>query len=390
MNYILSNSVSLNSELINGIENYYLEANSKKDRIFKINKTIYDFTLCFKECTTFKNVLKNYKEKLQIKEKESFLVLENTLRNFFNQLISEGVLIKEGEKSPTFKRTFLFKKENLIGDYKITELIANNKVTDVYLVKKKNKYFVAKLLNTNKVLSEKKLKKYQNLLKLEHSFLQKFNSTFINKTYGYHSTNNFDYIVLEYVKGLTIYKFIKQNRPKLKAREHLILEILKAFSIIHKKNVYHGDIHFGNILATKNSKIKVIDFGLSNNVEISDLELKHNIKKRNGGVHYFIPPERIIKEGSFKNKFTVVTSFSAEVYQLGMICYYILFYKEIFNSETWKEHIHDKLNFDIEKDSMFINRKRLNKFHKLIIRSLQTNPDERFKNASEMLKFITQ
>ncbi|WP_347173148.1 protein kinase family protein [Polaribacter uvawellassae] len=390
MNYILSNSVSLNAEFINGIECYYLETNSKKYKTFKINKSIYDFTLCFKECNTFKNVLKEYKESLQIKDKESLLVLENALKNFFDQLISERVLIKEGTKSLTFERTFLFKKEQSIGAYKIIENLANNRLTDVYLVKKGTVFFVIKLLNPTKIFSEKHLIKYKNLLRLEHSFLQKFNSPFINKTIGYYSTNKFDYIVLEYIKGLNIYKFIKKNKPKLKEREQLILEILKAFSIIHKKNVYHGDIHFGNILVTKNNKIKIIDFGLSNNVETSELELKHNIRKRNGGVHYFIPPERIIKDGNFKKKYTTVASFSAEVYQIGMICYSILFYKELFNSETWKDHIQDKLNFDIEKDTMFINRKRLNKFHRLIIKSLKINPEERFKDAPEMLKFITQ
>ena len=69
------------------------------------------------------------------------------------------------------------------------------------------------------------------------------------------STNNKDKIQMEYVEGKRVVKLLDSDPSIAK-------EIAKSVSIMHSKNIVHGDLTTSNMILS-NNKIILIDFGLS-------------------------------------------------------------------------------------------------------------------------------
>jgi serine/threonine-protein kinase len=94
------------------------------------------------------------------------------------------------------------------------------------------------------------------------------------------------YIILEYINGNSLHRFLKETHLLTKTIcFRIIKDILQAFSSLHKKKLIHGDIHSSNILITEDSSVKIIDMGLTVNVE----EIEKNELVKFGGVIFYMP-----------------------------------------------------------------------------------------------------
>lgn len=82
------------------------------------------------------------------------------------------------------------------------------------------------------------------------------------------------YLVLEYVKGLSLYKYIKEKKSGLgEGQTRLIFrQILDALVYLHQRNIAHRDIKLDNIIITgveegddnsQPKRVKVIDLGFA-------------------------------------------------------------------------------------------------------------------------------
>ena len=94
------------------------------------------------------------------------------------------------------------------------------------------------------------------------------------KFYDIQYYNNQRVLVLEYIEGLTLNKFLeKKPEPTLSQISNIFKKIQKGIICFWKKGIIHGDLHLENIIITKKGNPKIIDFGLSHFVT------KYNNKK---------------------------------------------------------------------------------------------------------------
>lgn len=137
-------------------------------------------------------------------------------------------------------------------------------------------------------------------------------------------------MMLEYVEGTSIRKFVQRHNPPLCDQYILIDKILSVFTHLHKNGVLHGDIHSSNFLVTIEKEPVLLDFDMARSVGSKGAKAT-----RIGGVYPYAPPERISTAPLeiFNRKQTTRT---AEVYQLGIICYLILYHELPFEGATWK------------------------------------------------------
>lgn len=138
-------------------------------------------------------------------------------------------------------------------------------------------------------------------------------------------------MMLAYVEGKSIRKFVKNHNPPLRDQCRLISKILAVFTHLHANGVLHGDIHSSNFLVTPQQEPMLFDF---------DMARRHDTKgaraAKIGGVYPYAPPERISTAPmEIFNK--TQTSHFAEVYQLGIIFYLILHHELPFEGATWKD-----------------------------------------------------
>ena len=115
----------------------------------------------------------------------------------------------------------------------------------------------------------------------------------IVNVYDFFEENNTAYMVMEYLDGISMNSYMKQNGGKLD--ETSVLEIARsvagALSSMHKEGIYHLDIAPDNIFLCSGSVIKLIDFGAAKFNEkekgIKDVILKPG----------YSPPEQYIING---------------------------------------------------------------------------------------------
>jgi serine/threonine-protein kinase len=150
---------------------------------------------------------------------------------------------------------------------------------------------------------------------------------------------------------------------------------------LHKKKLIHGDIHSSNILITEDNSVKIIDMGLTLNVE----EIEKNELVKFGGVIFYMPPERI--NLTTIQKYSKEPDLYSDVYQIGMLIYLIIYNKTPFKGFIWEELAQNiKSTNPTFPDSSFLNYTVPRGLINIVKKCLAKNPVERFRNATEILE----
>ena len=316
---------------------------------FIINPTIKAFLKAFSKPTTLEQVIYKFSQKANCKPEE----IEGTLTNFLESMLDKNFIVEYSKSNKRKKGTsrHYFKKNQIIGTYKIEECIFEKSRLKIYLAENLNDQskVAIKALSLPAHLPDKKI------ASVKKSFSQEFQLMIevgqhknICQCYEYTEQEPHYYGVLEYIDGHGLRNYIRKEKPTIEERIDLITQICSAFDFLHSKKILHGDIHLSNFIVENITKtVKLIDFNLSNR----ELPNEHEII-REGGVYQYIPPEKI--DGRSFHLVNSRSDYCSEVFQLGVVFYYILYQKMPFDDFTWKSltnkiknddpEFHDKTN----------------------------------------------
>jgi serine/threonine-protein kinase len=81
--------------------------------------------------------------------------------------------------------------------------------------------------------------------------------------YEVNSEDNTDFIVMEYVRGLTLSSVLKNRKLELSEAIRYCIQIADALTKAHAAGIVHRDLKPGNIMVTEDGLVKVLDFGLA-------------------------------------------------------------------------------------------------------------------------------
>jgi len=128
--------------------------------------------------------------------------------------------------------------------------------------------------------------------------------------YGTIKENNTIYSIMEYIDGIDLEEYIKNNHFNEDMAMDLLEQLIHGLKEIHNKNIIHRDIKPSNIMRTKEGTYKIIDF--TTNKTYSDKETTITALMSRG---YSAPEleQRRAKIGTF-----------TDIYSLGMTIYRIL------------------------------------------------------------------
>ena len=121
-----------------------------------------------------------------------------------------------------------------------------------------------------------------------------------------------NYIVMEYVEGITLKAFEEQNGrldPGLAVA--LTAQLASALEHAHSHNIIHCDIKPQNIVLAENMQPKIVDFGISKIVSNETMAFTASVV---GSVHYFSPEQA---QG-------LKISAQSDIYSLGIVFYEML------------------------------------------------------------------
>lgn len=180
------------------------------------------------------------------------------------------------------------------------------------------------------------------------------------------------YIVMEYVDGITLKEYIqKQGVITWNDAVFFISQVLKALQHAHDKGIVHRDVKPQNIMLLPTGDIKVTDFGIA---RFSRTETETLTENAIGSVHYISPEQAQGKP----------TDERADIYSLGVVFYEMLAGKVPFEADSavsvalmQVKNTARKLT-DINPDIPL-------GLEQICIHAMQKDPLERYQTATEML-----
>jgi len=184
------------------------------------------------------------------------------------------------------------------------------------------------------------------------------------------------YLVMEYIEGKDLKSLIK-DRGQLSVVEALDIanQVTAGVEVAHENNIIHCDIKPHNILITDNNQVKVTDFGIARAATSTTITSTDTIM---GSAHYFSPEQA--KGGDIKTY--------SDLYSVGVVLYEMLTGRVPFRGDSpisvALKHIQEKP----DKPST-LNSKIPENIDDIVMKALAKEPEERFKNATEMRKQLT-
>ena len=257
------------------------------------------------------------------------------------------------------------------GRYEITELIGIGGMADVYKAVDlmENKIVAVKILKTVFANNEDFQRRFRN----ESKAIAVLSHPNIVKIFDVGFTDKIQYIVMEYIDGVTLKEFMEQQGTlKPKDAVYFATQILRALQHAHDRGIVHRDIKPQNIMLFSDGSIKVMDFGIA---RFSRQEGKTLSDKTIGSVHY-ISPEQARGD---------LTDEKSDIYSVGAMLFEMLTGEKPFEADTPVAVALMHMQEVLRKPSS-INSEIPKGIEEIILRAMQKEPTRRYQSASEMIK----
>lgn len=265
--------------------------------------------------------------------------------------------------------------KRLDGRYEIIEIIGVGGMAVVYKAFDNidNRIVAVKILKDEYLTNEEFRRRFKN----ESKAIAVLSHPNIVKVYDVSYGDRLQYIVMEYVEGITLKEYIEQQGI-IETREavYFVTQILRALQHAHDKGIVHRDIKPQNIMLISDGTIKVTDFGIA---RFSRSETKTMTETAIGSVHYISPEQA---KGS-------VTDSKSDLYSVGVVLYEMLTGKLPFQSDNAVSVALMQLQKDPVRPRQ-INPNIPVGLEQIIMRAMQKNPFDRYQSASEMLVDIDE
>src|SRR2546422_6603408 len=148
-----------------------------------------------------------------------------------------------------------------LAHYEITAHLGSGGMGEVYQAtdSKLGRSVAIKLLPAEFASDPERLSRFRR----EAQVLASLNHPNIAHIYGLEESGDTRCIVLELVEGETLQARIERGAIPVDEALTIAKQIADALEAAHEKGVVHRDLKPGNVMITRDGKVKVLDFGLA-------------------------------------------------------------------------------------------------------------------------------
>lgn len=262
--------------------------------------------------------------------------------------------------------------KKLDGRYEIRELIGIGGMANVYRCYDTvdDREVAIKILKDEYLNNEEFIRRFKN----ESKAIAVLSHPNIVKVYDVSFGDMIQYIVMEYIDGITLKEYINQQGTlSWKETVHLITQILMALSHAHSKGVVHRDIKPQNMMLLSDGTIKVTDFGIARFSNSTRTMTEQAI----GSVHYIAPEQA---KGD-------ITDGKTDIYSIGVMMYEMLTGKLPFDGDNAVSVALMHLQV-IPEAPRTLNPSIPEGIEEITLKAMQKQPMDRYQSAQDMLTDI--
>ncbi len=198
------------------------------------------------------------------------------------------------------------------------------------------------------------------------------------KDFGF-TENAQPYMVLEFIEGMTLSQFIKQQQTvSLEKLRSIFTQVTDALSHAHEHGVLHRDLKPSNIMiktaADGAPLVKIVDFGIA---KMLTAELNSALTRTGEtiGSPAYMSPEQI--SGSPQDART-------DIYSLGCVMFEALTGATPFQAENATELAFRQMNADVPNVRDRANQPISESLAAIVTKCLQKDPGQRFQSMADL------
>lgn len=276
------------------------------------------------------------------------------------------------DTSPSF-----FNQPSAIGKYKIVGVIGRGSMGIVYKAYQEDlkRTTALKVLLEGAHASETQrrhfIREAQAIAQLRHPN--------IVTVYEVGEHENCPFIVIDFIEGATLDRYIDKGTLTPQLAAHYCLQIAEAVHYAHGKGIIHRDLKPANIILDPEGRPIITDFGLARNMSESLMTFTGDIV----GTPAYMAPEQA------RGKSHLVDARS-DVYAIGAILFHMLAGRSPFAGKSLLETLTALLHEQGCGPLLGVQPDADPTLAAVCDRALQYDPDQRYQTAREMAEALRQ
>ncbi|HEX7182085.1 MAG TPA: protein kinase [Thermoanaerobaculia bacterium] len=257
-----------------------------------------------------------------------------------------------------------------IGPYRILERLGAGGMGEVFLAydERLDRRVAVKRIRPDAEVSADRRERFRREAKLA----ARLSHPAIVQVYDILQEGEFDYIVLEYVEGTSLWEVIEDGPMDVHETLDLARELADGLDAAHRQGIIHRDLKAENVLVTPSGRPKITDFGIAKELLGSD----ESLTRANAvlGTYRIMSPEQARGEA---------VDHRTDLFALGVLLYEMLTGRSPFAAENGLATLNRVIHFQ-QKPVREINPAVPEELSSLVDHLLQKDPALRPRGAGQV------
>jgi DNA-binding NarL/FixJ family response regulator len=257
-----------------------------------------------------------------------------------------------------------------IAGIRVLHLIGEGGTSRVYLASRErdDEPLVVKILRQEITKDKKALARFME----EYSMVERIRSRHVARIHSHGQSEAHAYLVMEFFEGGDLNKRLGGKPVPPEEALRLFRELMFALGDIHEKGILHRDLKPQNLMFRNDGSLAIVDFGIAKDIAAVDRTGHGEIL----GTPRYMSPEQV--QGR-------VLDLRTDIYSAGVLLYQMLTGKHLFDGETAVEVAMHHLNTPPPALP-----DKLSQYQRLIDKLVEKDRDARFRNADEVIGFLSR
>ncbi|MDH4095597.1 MAG: protein kinase [Betaproteobacteria bacterium] len=257
-----------------------------------------------------------------------------------------------------------------IPGIKVLRLIGEGGMSRVYLASRESddEPLVVKILRSEVMQDQRTLARFVE----EYNLVERVSSRHVARVHAHGVQDNNAYLVMEFCEGGDLNKRLGNKALPPDEALRIFLQLMLALGDIHEQGILHRDLKPQNLMFRADGSLAIVDFGVAKHVDSIDRTNKGEIL----GTPRYMSPEQV--QGR-------ALDLRTDIYSAGVLLYQMMLGEHLFEGETAVEVALHHLNTPPPALP-----ERLQQYQRLFDKLLEKDRDARFRNADEVIGYLTR